>query len=91
VCQLLLSGLRRLYPDLGEEHVLAVRVSRERYVLPIPTVGYSRRLPSQETGLRGVHIINSAHIVNGTLNVNETVRLAERAARRLLGGSEQAM
>ena len=67
--------------------MLAFRVSRERYVLPIPTVGYSRRLPPQDTGLPGVHIVNSAHIVNGTLNVNETVQLAESAAARLLGGA----
>jgi hypothetical protein len=32
----------------------------------------------------GVHIINSAHICNGTLNVNETVQLAEKAAATLL-------
>ncbi len=80
----LLAGLRRMHPDLEDEHVLAFRVSRERYVLPIPTVGYSRRLPPQDTRVPGVHIVNSAHIVNGTLNVNETVQLAEGAASRLL-------
>ena len=31
--------------------------------------------------------MNSAHIVNGTLNVNETVQLAERAVERLTGAS----
>jgi protoporphyrinogen oxidase len=82
----LISGLKRMHPDLAEEQVLAFRVSRERYVLPIPTVGYSKRLPAKDTGLPGVHIVNSAHIVNGTLNVNETVQLAESAAARLLGG-----
>jgi peptidoglycan-N-acetylglucosamine deacetylase len=38
------------------------------------------------TSVPGVHLVTSAQIVNGTLNVNETVALAERAARRLLGG-----
>ena len=80
----LLAGLKRMHPDLEDDNVLAFRVSRERYVLPIPAVGYSRRLPPQDTQLPGVHIVNSAHIVNGTLNVNETVQLAERAASRLL-------
>ncbi len=87
VRQRLLPGLRRMYPDLTEEQVLTFRVSRERYVLPIPTIGYSRHLPAQDTHLPGVHVINSAHIVNGTLNVNETIQLAEGAAARLLGGS----
>jgi hypothetical protein len=36
------------------------------------------------TSVPGLHIVNSAHIVNGTLNVNETVQLAERALPQLL-------
>lgn len=83
----LLTGLRRMHPDLEEEQVLAFRVSRERNVLAVPTIGYSRRLPPQDTGVPGIHIVNSAHIVNGTLNVNETVQLAEGAAARLLDGT----
>jgi len=83
----LLPGLKRMHPDLTDEQVLAFQVSRERYVLPVPTLGYSRGLPPQDTGLPGLHIINSAHIVNGTLNVNETVQLAEGAAARLLGNT----
>jgi hypothetical protein len=35
------------------------------------------------TSVPGLHIVNSAHILNGTLNVNETLALAERASRRL--------
>jgi hypothetical protein len=31
-----------------------------------------------------VYIVNSTHIVNGTLNVNETVQLANTAAETLL-------
>jgi hypothetical protein len=32
----------------------------------------------------GVYIVNSAHILNGTLNVNETIRLADTALAQLL-------
>lgn len=35
----------------------------------------------------GVHIINSSHIVSGTLNVNETIQLAQRVTKMLLGES----
>ena len=52
---------------------------------PIPTLGYSKRVPPMATSVPGVHLVTSAQIVNGTLNVNETVQLAERAARDLLG------
>jgi hypothetical protein len=55
-----------------------------RQVFPLPTLDYSSRLPAQDASLTGLHIVNSAHILNGTLNVNETVQLAEQAAARLI-------
>jgi len=39
-------------------------------------------VPPEDATVPGLHLVNSAHILNGTLNVNETVQLAERAARR---------
>ena len=86
-----LAALFRMYPSLAPEDVLALRVSRERYVHALPTLNYSEHCPPKRTSLPGVHILNSAHIVNGTLNVNETVRLAEEALPDLLaadGGPE---
>jgi protoporphyrinogen oxidase len=78
------SALTRMYPSLQPSDVRCCRVSRVRQVLAVPTLNYSARLPAMTTSLPGVYIVNSAHILNGTLNVNETVRLAERAAARLL-------
>ncbi len=77
---LFLGGLRRVYPEVGPDDVLAFRLSRVRYVMPLPTLGYSKRLPPIDASAPGLHLVNSAQIVNGTLNVNETVQLAERAA-----------
>lgn len=79
-----LAGLQRMYPDLREEHVLAARVSRARDVLAVTTLDYSRRcLPSLRTSLPGIHVVNSAQIAHGTLNVNETLALAERQVAAL--------
>jgi protoporphyrinogen oxidase len=78
------SAIARMYPGFDRDDVLSFRVSRVRHVFPIPTLNYSQKLPAVETSIPGVHILNSSHIVNGTLNVNETVQLAERAAARLL-------
>ena len=83
-----LSALTRMYPHFRREDVLAFKVSRVRRVLAISTLNYSQNLPSMTTSLPGVHIINSAHIANGTLNVNETVQLASIAAARLLATSK---
>ncbi len=79
---LYLEGLQRVYPSIRDADVLAFRISRVRHVMPLPTIGYSKRLPPEDTSVPGLHLVNSAHIVNGTLNVNETVQLAERAALR---------
>lgn len=87
--QTFVSALERMYPHFHRSDVLSFGVSRVKYVLPIPTLNYSQSLPSMHTSLPGVHLVNSAHILNGTLNVNETIQLAEQAARQLLSLSRQ--
>ena len=77
-------ALARMYPDFESRDVLAFKVSRVRYVLPISTLRYSDRLPPMATSIPGLWTIGSAHIVNGTLNVNDTLALAESAAALLL-------
>jgi protoporphyrinogen oxidase len=73
------GALERLYPDFNRADVLAFRVSRVQHVFALSTLGYSRNVPPIETSVPGLFFVNSAQIVNGTLNVNETVRLAESA------------
>lgn len=75
-----LEGLTRVYPGVQQGDVLAFKVSRVRHVMPLPTLGYSERVPATDTSVPGLHLVNSSQILNGTLNVNETVLLAERAA-----------
>ena len=82
-----MKALLRMYPHLESGDLLTFQVSRERFVYPLPTIGYSSNLPSQVTSVPGLHIVNSAQIVNGTLNVNETVRLAESSLPQMLGGA----
>lgn len=79
-----LNAIARMYPAFEKDDVLCFRVSRVRHVFPIPTLNYSDRLPPMKTSMPGLYIVNSAHIVNGTLNVNETVQLAEQTAAHFL-------
>lgn len=81
------AALLRMYPHLRAEDIVALRVSRARQVMPLPTLGYSQRLPAAQTSLPGVYAVNSSQIVNGTLNVNETIKLAEEALPLLLSSS----
>ena len=74
---LFLAGLEKMYPHFKRKDVLAFKVSRVRQVFPLPVLNYSNDLPPAKTSVDGLYVINSSHIVNGTLNVNETISLAE--------------
>jgi protoporphyrinogen oxidase len=79
-----LSALEGMYPRFRREQVKVFQVSRVREMLAVTTLDYSATLmPPSATTLDRVFIVNSAQIANGTLNVNETVGLAERKAREL--------
>lgn len=74
-----LPALEAIYPQFHRDDVEAFRVSKVRNVFPISTIGYSAGVPDFETSLAGVHLVSSAQIVNGTLNVNDTLALAQTA------------
>jgi len=78
-----LPALESIYPSFDRSDVEAFRVSRVRAVFPISTIGYSEKVPPFETSVEGVHLVNSAQIVNGTLNVNDTMSLSARAVEHL--------
>jgi protoporphyrinogen oxidase len=79
-----LSALEGMYPHFRREQVKVCQVSRVREMLAVTTLDYSAMLlPASATTVERVFIVNSAQIANGTLNVNETVGLAERKAREL--------
>ncbi len=79
-----LTALAQMYPEFRRDDVLAFQVSRVREVLAVSTLQYSERaLPPLETSLPGVYLVNSAQIANGTLNLNETVALANAKAAEL--------
>jgi protoporphyrinogen oxidase len=79
-----LAALAKMYPQFDPADVLAFQVSRVRQVFALPTLGYSDRVPGINTSQPGIHVVSSAQILNGTLNVNETIQLAEKALPQLL-------
>ena len=94
--ELFVSALERMYPGFRREQVLAFQVSRVKEVLAVTTLRYTEeRLPPLTTSLPDVSIVNSAQIANGTLNVNETIGLANTQAAilaaRLRGTASPAL
>lgn len=80
------SALERMVPAFDRRDVLGFRVSRVKHVFALPTLRYSASLPPTATSVPGLHLVSAAHIVHGTLNVNETVHLANQTAA-LLGAA----
>lgn len=76
--------LRRIHPDLKDEHIEARFVFRERAVQPVPTLGYSRIAPPVATPVPGVYLANTAQILNNTLNNNVMTMLAQAACEQLM-------
>ncbi len=85
-----LAALAKMYPHFDPADVLAFKVSRVRQVFAVSTLGYSGRVPPVATSVPGVYVVNSSQIVNGTLNVTETLQLADAAVPTLLGRTEAA-
>jgi len=84
-----LAGLELMYPNFDRHDLICFQVSRVKYLLPIPTLGYSVALPPVNASITGLYLLNSTHIINGTLNINETVQLAESAARELAAQKDE--
>jgi protoporphyrinogen oxidase len=76
--ELFWNTLKNMYDHISEEDLVSFKVARAPHVFALSTIAYSENLPDISTSLPGVHILNSAHIVNGTLNVNETLQLVEK-------------
>jgi protoporphyrinogen oxidase len=83
-----LEGLERIYPQFERSQVEAFKISRARQVFALSTLGYSLTVPSFDTSIDNIHLISSAQIVNGTLNVNETLKLADEGIKHLLAKTQ---
>lgn len=83
-----LGSLYKMYPQLSSDDVHFWGVSKARIVFALPTINYSKKLPQVTTSLENYYIINSAQIINGTLNVNETIQVAENKLKEILKEDE---
>ncbi|WP_020469227.1 NAD(P)/FAD-dependent oxidoreductase [Zavarzinella formosa] len=78
-----LAALSRMYPHFSEADVIELQVSRVREVFAISSRDYSKRVMPFKSSLPNIWLANSSQIVNGTLNVNESLALADRAVKAI--------
>ena len=79
-----LEPLFKMYPEFSDNDVVQWNVAKAGRVFALPTLHYSEKLPSVITSIEGYYIINSAQILNGTLNVNETIQVAETKLQEII-------
>ncbi len=76
------QGLLTLFPDLGKNDIVDLRVFKAIKVQPLQVVGYSELIPSWETQHSDFFILNTSQFVNNTLNNNEVVSLVSKFLER---------
>jgi protoporphyrinogen oxidase len=74
----------KMYPNLRPENIKFAGVAKAKHVITVLDKGYTDHLPEVKTSTPGVYIINSAHINTGTLNVNETIKVAESKLKEII-------
>lgn len=84
VQKMFLDALFKMYPEISKDDIQFWGISKARIVFALPTINYSKKLPGIITSLNNYYIINSAQIINGTLNVNETIQVAENKLAEIL-------
>jgi protoporphyrinogen oxidase len=79
-----LKHLRRMFPDLKESDIAAVRIGRERYVEPLHPVGKTDLIPPIVSEIAGLYLVNSAQIYPQLTNGEAAVTYARKAAAEIL-------
>jgi protoporphyrinogen oxidase len=79
-----LASLEKMYPGIGKYNIKFAGVARAKHVITVAQLNYSEKLPGIKTSMPGVYIVNTSHIKDGTLNVNETIAVAETKLEEIL-------
>ena len=79
-----LNEFLKMYPSITMDDVSFFGVSKAKNVFCLPTLKYSENVPEIKTSIDNYFIINSAQIINGTLNVNETIQVAESKIKEIV-------
>ena len=74
------SAILKMYPEIKEDDIVAIKTAKARNVFALSTLGYHKKLPKVKSSVDGVYYANSSFITNGTLNVNETIEIANKIA-----------
>lgn len=75
---------KKMYSWIKQEDIKFVAVAKARNVITVAKLNYSENLPNVKTSIPDLFIVNTSHIKDGTLNINETIRVAETKLEEIL-------
>lgn len=75
-----LKELRRIYPSVRDEHIIAAPVFRARHVEPLHPLGTSRSVPPTRTPIAGLFVGSTKHFYPRLNNADSVTRLAAALA-----------
>ena len=78
-----LEHLRRMFPDLADEHILAAHVWRARYAQPVMERGYRRLIPDMRTPLENLYLATMAQVYPEDRGTNYAVQRGRETAAAL--------
>lgn len=79
----MLAGLKQAFPDF-EPDVRAWAINRAPFVVPLPVPHAGSPLPFA-TSVPGVHVVGTAQNTTGTLNVEQSLEMVDKALPGILG------
>ena len=77
--------LRRMFPALTDESVLATHIWRARYAQPVVERGYARLIPERKTPIGNLFLSTMAQIYPEDRGTNYAIRDGRAAARAVAG------
>ena len=77
------DNFKKMYPQFTDGNIKFVGVARAKHVITVLAENYSENLPGIKTSVPGLYVVNTSHILDGTLNVNETVKVAETKLKEI--------
>lgn len=72
--------LRKMFPDLRDDDIAAMRIGRERYVEPLHPVGKTDDIPAIVSDVAGLYLVNSSQIYPQLTNGEAAVAYAHSSA-----------
>ena len=77
--EVMVSDLKRIYPELKDEDINSVHIFRSNTAAMVNDLNFSAKVPSCQTTIPNMFLCNMAHIYPDERSVNNSIRIAAEA------------